>query len=169
MESQTLAASPRHNGWTADKQARFIDALAETGSVTSAALGVFMTPRSAYYLRSRPEAEAFATAWDMALQRAGGKLLSVAFQRALEGNVRRIWKDGMLVLEDQQPSDRLLVWLLNRIGPGAFRGATADAPLATQAELDEQRALFTNALPDFPSVTNADLFETPTRPNRDDE
>ena len=169
MKPQTLAASPRHTGWTAEKQAKFIDILAETGSVTSAALGVYMTARAAYYLRARPEGEAFAKAWDMALQRAGGKLLSVAFHRALEGNVRRIWKDGMLVLEDQQPSDRLLLWLLNRIGPGAFRGATADAPIATQAELDAQRALFTSAFPDYPGPTNADLFDAPIRPNRDDE
>jgi len=35
---------PRHDGWTADRQARFIEALADLGSVRAAAHAVNMAP-----------------------------------------------------------------------------------------------------------------------------
>ena len=49
----------RHDGWTADRQRRFIEALADLGSVKSAAHAVNMTPEGAYLLRRHPQAEVF--------------------------------------------------------------------------------------------------------------
>ena len=49
----------RHDGWTADRQIAFIDALAATGCVTDAARTVGMSVRSAYRLRAHPEAGSF--------------------------------------------------------------------------------------------------------------
>ena len=39
--------SPRHTGWTPDRQHGFIEALADLGSVRAAANAVGMTPESA--------------------------------------------------------------------------------------------------------------------------
>ncbi|AKM07907.1 hypothetical protein AM2010_1844 [Pelagerythrobacter marensis] len=60
----------RADGWTPERQARFIGYLAETRSVTEAARRVSMARETAYRLRERPCAESFARAWDAALGRS---------------------------------------------------------------------------------------------------
>ena len=57
----------RHDGWTAERQRGFIEALADTGSVKAAAHAVNMTPEGAYLLRRHPEAASFRAAWQAAL------------------------------------------------------------------------------------------------------
>ncbi|MGL6043577.1 MAG: hypothetical protein ACRC1J_06600 [Sandaracinobacteroides sp.] len=155
----TPVPSRQRTGWTAEKQRQFIETLAITGSVVDASTGVMMTARSAYVLRTRPEASAFAAAWDMALQQAGGRLLSHAFERALKGGCRRVWKDGELTIEEQNPSDKLLMWLIARIGPAPFRTGTAETPLATTAQIEAELERLTDALPDQPGITNADFHQ----------
>ena len=59
--------APRRNGWTAERQRVFLAALAETGSVALASARAGMAKRSAYRLRARPDAAAFADRWDAAL------------------------------------------------------------------------------------------------------
>jgi hypothetical protein len=54
----------RADGWTVERQARFIGFLAETGSVAEAARRVGMSRESAHRLRKRPNAESFVHAWD---------------------------------------------------------------------------------------------------------
>ena len=49
----------RHDGWTADRQIAFMDALAASGCVANAARTVGMSMRSAYRLRAHPEAGSF--------------------------------------------------------------------------------------------------------------
>ena len=56
----------RRDGWSAARQAQFIGALAETGSVAAAAARVGMSRESAWRLRARDGAESFAAAWDVA-------------------------------------------------------------------------------------------------------
>jgi len=52
----------RHDGWTPDKQSRFIDALAESGCVEEACAAIGMSKQSAYQLRTRPQAQGFRIA-----------------------------------------------------------------------------------------------------------
>src|SRR3546814_16236801 len=54
---------PRADGWSPDAQRRFIEALADTGSVTEAAREVRKSVQSCYRLRRAPGAEGFAAAW----------------------------------------------------------------------------------------------------------
>lgn len=54
----------RADGWTPERQARFIGLLAETGTVAGAARGVGMSRMAAYRLRRCAEAESFGHAWD---------------------------------------------------------------------------------------------------------
>ena len=64
----------RADGWTEDRQARFIGILAETGSVAAAARAVGLSEMSAYRLRRRAGAGSFAHAWDAVVAiRRGGK------------------------------------------------------------------------------------------------
>src|SRR5690606_37246638 len=59
----------RSDGWTPQRQADFLGALAETRSVLAAARRVGMSRESAYRLRRREEAASFAASWDAALGR----------------------------------------------------------------------------------------------------
>ena len=60
-------ATDRHNGWKPAVQLAFIEALAETGSVKSAARRVGRAEVGAYLLRRHPQAAEFRAAWDIAL------------------------------------------------------------------------------------------------------
>jgi hypothetical protein len=58
----------RHDGWTEERQRRFIDVLAATKSLTKACAAVGMSHTSAYALRDRPDALQFRLAWRAALE-----------------------------------------------------------------------------------------------------
>ena len=57
----------RHDGWTPERQRAFIEALADTGSVSRAARMVNMAQANCYTLRRAPGAESFRSAWEAAL------------------------------------------------------------------------------------------------------
>jgi hypothetical protein len=133
----------RHDGWTAERQRTFLAALAETGCISEACLAAGITARSAYRLRAHPQGERFAQGWDQALRYATSKLLTLAYERAVRGSVREMWRDGRLIAEARQPSDKLLMYLLSNLAPWnaepttrwarldatAGQGAAALAPL----------------------------------------
>ncbi len=75
----------RHDGWSAERQQRFVVALAATGIVSAAARAVGSTRTSAYRLRGRPGAEGFAAAWDAALSDARAERFALLFERATAG------------------------------------------------------------------------------------
>ncbi|MFZ4690837.1 MAG: hypothetical protein ACOYLS_16515, partial [Polymorphobacter sp.] len=104
----------RHDGWTPEKQRKFVAALSQTASVTQAARSVRMSVRSAHRLRQHPLAAEFRAAWDAALGQAWGRLEQVALDRAINGEREMIERNGYLVAERSKPcSDRLLIHLLN--------------------------------------------------------
>jgi hypothetical protein len=105
-------------GWSAERQRLFLCHLAETGSVHLAASAARLSARGAYRLRTR--SPCFARAWDTALQLAAGRLSAIAFDRAINGRVEQIYRDGELIGERRLPSDRLLTWLLARLDPKRF-------------------------------------------------
>jgi hypothetical protein len=134
----------RHAGWTAERQRKFVEHLALTGSVGEAAAIVGVTSRSAYMLRNKAGAESFARAWDAALQLAATRLAAIAFDRALHGRSERFYKDGELVMERKMPSDYLLTWLLARLDPLQF-GSPSAKTLAQSAGDPRERSR--NSLP----------------------
>jgi hypothetical protein len=69
----------RRDGWTPERQLRFLDALTRTRSVTRAARAAGMSRESAYRLRRRKDGSLFAAAWDRALE--GHKLGSLSPRR----------------------------------------------------------------------------------------
>src|SRR4051794_13111886 len=58
----------RRDGWTAERQLRFLDALARSRSVVKAAVCAGMSRESAYRLRERRDGALFAALWDRILQ-----------------------------------------------------------------------------------------------------
>lgn len=115
-----IARRRRRGGWTAEKQGMFLNTLANTGSVALAAVAAGITPRSAYRLRNHPAGAAFARAWEAALMTAANRLTAVAFERAITGTPRTIWRNNRIVAETSIPSDRMLMFLLRHLQPALF-------------------------------------------------
>jgi len=105
-------------GWSAVRQRLFLSTLAETGSVHLASSDARLSARSAYQLRTR--APAFAAAWDVALQLSVDRLSAIVFDRAINGRVEQLYRDGELIGERRVPNDKLLTWLLARLDPKRF-------------------------------------------------
>lgn len=105
----------RADGWTGERQRTFFVLLAKTGSVSNACREARVSSRSACRLRARRDAEHFARTWDQALKIATVRLTTLAFEPATRGTVREIWKEGQLVQQTREPSDRLPVFLLQHL------------------------------------------------------
>lgn len=124
----------RVDGWTAERQARFIGLLAETGCVGAAARAVGMSRLSAYRLRQRDGAESLAHAWDtvMALHR-GMSRASADFPKrkvtaaelpelAHEGAFHILMRQRRFVRAWRKPSNSALLRCLRRLDAAAARG-----------------------------------------------
>jgi hypothetical protein len=66
-DSSRQSGKVRRDGWTTERQLRFLDALARTRSVIKAAGFAGMSRESAYRLRERKEGALFAALWDRAI------------------------------------------------------------------------------------------------------
>lgn len=66
---------PRHDGWTVERQARFLAALELTGSVSAAAAAAGKSRAGAYRFRDRADGARFGRAWELALRRRAERLL----------------------------------------------------------------------------------------------
>jgi hypothetical protein len=64
----------RTDGWTPERQFRFLDELTRSRSVVKAAAFAGMSRESAYRLRDRKDGALFAALWDQILQPSGSAL-----------------------------------------------------------------------------------------------
>lgn len=128
---------PRKDGWSEARQRLFIEALADSGCVETAATAVQMSVQSAYGLRRAPGGEAFAAAWTAALQQGALKLADVAFERALMGTQEPVFdRAGIAIGCKTRYSERLMMFLLRAHLPERYAHAhraelPADAPPAS--------------------------------------
>jgi hypothetical protein len=135
-------------GWSADRQRLFLTTLAETGSVHLACAAARLSARGAYRLRTR--SPAFARAWDTALILSVGRLSAIVFDRAINGRVEQIYRDGNLVGERRVPSDKLLTWLLSRLDPKRFA-----LPWEQRADADPQATAVTDFSGQLDAISDA--------------
>ena len=124
----------RTDGWTPERQARFIGLLAQTGSVAEAARAAGMSRESAWRLRRWSGAASFAHAWDavIALRRGKsprdvdfpkrkitpGELAALADEGPFYVTLRR----GRFVRAQRKPSVSALLRHLRRLDAAAVRG-----------------------------------------------
>ncbi|MBC2668916.1 hypothetical protein ACFOON_13780 [Novosphingobium piscinae] len=125
----------RHDGWTAARQAGFIAALVQTGSVRAAAHAVNMAPEGAYQLRRHPRAASFRKAWEAALAAGVQRLEDIAMERALNGTEEPVYSYGKLVGTRIVHNDRLLMFLLRNRAPARFAASQTRVGLVTPSEL----------------------------------
>ncbi len=152
---------PRYDGWTEEKQRRFIEVLADSGQVSLAAKAVGMSRENAYKLRRTPHGAAFARAWDAAREQAGAFIEDVAFERALEGIEHPVFDEfGKVVCTRRVYNDRLLMFLLRSLKPERY-SRYAIAALATTIPDRPAEAVLAQRLaalePELP-VPPEDLF-----------
>jgi hypothetical protein len=126
----------RSNGWKPEVQRAFIEALAETGSVSAAAHRVGRASEGAYMLRRHPEAGEFRAAWDAALDFGVRRIEDGAMERALYGTEETIHYHGELVATRRRYNERLVMFILRNRAPGRF--AVAGGARALSA-LDRQQ------------------------------
>jgi hypothetical protein len=127
----------RHDGWTADRQRRFIAALADLGSVRAAAHAVNMTPEGAYLLRRHPQGEEFRAAWEAALALGVQRLEDTAMDRALNGVEVPVYHFGEIIGTRRVYNDRLLMFLLRNRAPARFAAdSVPNADAATRSHLE---------------------------------
>ncbi len=117
----------RHDGWTPDRQQRFIEALADTGSVESACRAVNMSSVGAYYLRRQAGAESFRKAWQAALDLGVQRIEDTAMDRALNGMEVPVYSHGKLMGKRTIYNDRLLMFMLRNRAPERFTDGRAKA------------------------------------------
>lgn len=118
----------RPDGWSPEKQRKFIEELADSGSVTASAYAVGMSPSSAYRLRRSPGGEQFAAAWEAAIAEASKRLTDIAFERATKGVEQFVIdKEGRHIYTHIRYNDRLLMFLLRAHQPDRYRHADARA------------------------------------------
>ena len=128
---------PRSDGWTIDRQRRFIEALADTGSVTSAAAQVHMSRASAYALRRSGDGAGFAQAWEIAIRHATAVLLDACMERVIEGVSEPIFdRNGSQVGSRRRFDTRLAMFLLRAHRPETF-ARRAGSPLANGSGLPQ--------------------------------
>lgn len=142
---------PRLDGWTEEKQRRFIETLADTGLVNVAAQAVGMSRESAYRLRRSAHGAAFGRAWDAARYHAGGLIEDIAFERAIEGTEQEVLnRDGEVVTTRLVHDNRLLQYLLSHLKPeryGRARPPGASPDRAEEPVLAERLRAMEPALP----------------------
>ncbi len=95
IDFEPACCRARHDGWTAQRQRAFIEALAECAVVSVAARMVGMSARSAYKLRKRPEAASFSDAWDRALEIGRLQLIDRAVDHATNGRLVPYFYGGL--------------------------------------------------------------------------
>ena len=132
----------RLDGWTPERQRDFIEALADTGSVTSACKTVAMSTHGVYQLRRSAGAEEFRAAWQRAVDLGVDRLEDVAMERALYGVKEPYYIQGKEVAERVRYNDRLLMFLLRNRAPDRFgegRGAGAAKGVGAIGEMEKKR------------------------------
>lgn len=111
--------SERHDGWTEERRAIFLETLAATGNVTAAVEAVGMKESSVRALRKRDAG--FGAAWDEAVMIAYERLELVMLERAINGTDRPIVRSDREVAVMKQYSDAVGIRLLQAHRKTAMR------------------------------------------------
>ncbi len=107
----------RIDGWTPARRDAFIATLADTANVRLAAAAAGMTVSSAYRLRNSPRGVEFFRDWVAVLGDAHATLHSIAVERVAHGTETPVWYKGEHVGEKKIISDRLLMYMLEKLDP----------------------------------------------------
>jgi hypothetical protein len=104
----------RWDGLTPQKQRDYVEALADCGIAREAAARIGVSEQAVARARRRRDARAFDLACEAAQRIGARRIRSIAWERAIEGMVRRHYYHGELKSEEVVFDNRLLVYLLGQ-------------------------------------------------------
>lgn len=132
----------RYDGWTAEKQKRFLTALSRGHNVGQACAIVDMSRQSAYALRTSAKGAAFRLGWDAALLHARDALADELMDRAFNGVRESVTADSGAITTRHR-YDNALAWrMLNRLDRRADTACTdANAAAVRLAAADFEQLL----------------------------
>ena len=84
-----VTPSARSDGWTGEKQRRFLEAVVDGATVEDACAAARMSAASVYAFRRRPARRGFALGWQAANLLARDRVAEDLFARAHRGRSRR--------------------------------------------------------------------------------
>ena len=128
----------RHDGWTGERMATFLEILADTGLVTEGCRAAGMSRDSAYSLRTRDPV--FAAAWRAAQAKARPQVADGILERSITGTVEHYYRDGVLVGERRHYESWLALAVLKRLDQQAADDR-AEGTLAARMAGDWQATL----------------------------
>jgi hypothetical protein len=112
-QADIATATCRHDGWTPERKALFLDVLATKGNVRAACARVGLSREAAYRLRRRDAR--FARGWDAALLMARQNVAETLGDRAIDGIEEDIWYRGEHVGTRRRYDTRLLLAHMARL------------------------------------------------------
>jgi hypothetical protein len=121
MDQPDIAPACRHDGWTPERRALFLDDLATRGNVRAACARVAMSRDTAYRLRRRDAL--FARGWDAALLLARDHAAATLGDRAIDGIEEQVWHRGELMGTRRRYDTRLLLAHVARLDKLAEQNA----------------------------------------------
>lgn len=112
-QADIATATCRHDGWTPERKALFLDHLASRGNVRAACASVGMSREAAYKMRRRDGV--FGRSWDAALLLARDITAETIGDRAIDGIEEEVWYRGELVGTRRRYDARLLLARMARL------------------------------------------------------
>ena len=104
----------RSDGLTPETQREFVEALADTGLIHVAAARVGVSPQAIARARRRADARSFDLACAAAQRFGARRIHSIAWERAIEGTIKRHYYHGEMKSEERVFDNKLLVYLLGK-------------------------------------------------------
>jgi hypothetical protein len=112
-QADIATATCRHDGWTPERKALFLEDLAARGNVRAACARVGMSREAAYRLRRREAL--FARGWDAALLLARDSTADTFGDRAIDGIEEDVWYRGEHVGTRRRYDTRLMLAHMARL------------------------------------------------------
>ncbi|MDR6853398.1 hypothetical protein J2Y54_002918 [Sphingomonas sp. BE123] len=132
----------RYDGWTPEKQKRFLTALARGHNVTQACAIVGMARSTAYALRDSARGAAFALGWKAAQLRSRDCLADELMDRAFNGVRESVTGDDGRITTRHRYDNQLAWKMLNRLDKRADAACTdTDAAAVRLAAADFEQFL----------------------------
>jgi hypothetical protein len=149
-QSPTGLPAPRHDGWSGERMAAFLEVLADTGIVSEACRAAGMHRSGAYALRHRNRI--FDAAWSAAETLARSQVADGLLERSITGTVEHYYRDGVLVGERRHYESWLGLAALKRLDKQAADARAAESLSARIADgwqetLEALRSSGTEAVP----------------------
>ncbi|MHA6724157.1 hypothetical protein [Sphingomonas sp. RS2018] len=119
-----MTPSRRHDGWTAERQRKFLTHISEGLTVNDACAIVGLSAASAYAFRARARGAAFNIGWNAALLLQRNRMVDELTQRAFRGQTDTIVRPDGSTVERHRYDNRLALALLTRLD----KIANADLP-----------------------------------------